>query len=165
MGSRSLKNNATMKSLLLKGHDMRGIRIGNGGKAEAYIQACRSRGLGTEPHAAEMLARFCDERGDQCSSNALISPCRPHIDAPDPSNLGVIGEGIAVQTAYGDDQSLIEMTAEDFARRVEAVLSTDPIIHQRIDEVVSLGKSLKLQLLDSGNGQLDFLDRDHSAPD
>lgn len=85
----------------------------------------------------------------------------PDVDAPDAADVRLTGEGVAVESADGYQLTPIEMTAENFSARVEAILSALPIFYQRIEEIVPFASGFSAQLLNAGDGQLYFFDCDH----
>nr|WP_251106316.1 hypothetical protein [Alloacidobacterium dinghuense] len=134
------------------------VRICDGGKAYLLVHTGRIGSFGTKSHDAKMLSGFGEECGDERSSDALIPPCLFHVDAPDPANFRIGGEWIAIESAYGDQQALIEVAAEDLSGAVEAILCAGSVVEQRLDEVVAFAACLGLQLFHSRHGQLNLLD-------
>ena len=89
--------------------------------------------------------RLLNERGDQRSSYAFISPCGPHVNAADAAYVGTAGKRITIKPAYGNQQAVVQMAAEDLSRSIEAVLCACPFLDQGFDEVVTLGARVRLQ--------------------
>ena len=108
-----------------------------------------------------MDASFLDEGGHECSANAPASPRLPYVNLPDSAYVGTAGKGITVKAANSNQDALVHMAAEDLARGVEAVLCAGPLLYQGFDKAVALSLCLRLQTFHAGEGQLNFLNRDH----
>src|ERR1700677_4681030 len=107
---------------------MGSVGAGNGRKADPLVKACRIRVFSAQAYTAEVGPRLLDESGHQGSSYAFISPCRPHVNTADAAHVGTPGKWIAIKTAHGNQQALVEMAAEDLSRSIEAVLCARPFL-------------------------------------
>ena len=104
-----------------------GLSIGR--KADPLVKACRLRVLSAQAYTAEVGPGLLDESGDQCSSYALVSPRRPHVNTPDAAHVGTAGKGITIKASHGNQQALVQMAAQDLSRSIEAVLCAGPLLH------------------------------------
>src|ERR1700677_4162489 len=101
---------------------MGSVRACDGRKADPFVKTRRIRVFGAQAYTAEVGACLLDERGDQRSSYAFISPCGPHINAADAAHVGTAGKRITIKAADGNQQAVVQMAAEDLSRSIEAVL-------------------------------------------
>lgn len=142
-------------------------RVGafNGSKADPFVKASRIGVVSAQAYTTEVGACLLDESGHECSANAFVPPRMPYVNLPDSAYFRAAGKGIDVKTSYGNQQALVQMATQGLSRSIEAVLCAGPLLHQGFDEAVALGKRLRLQALQSREGQLNFLDRDHCLND
>jgi hypothetical protein len=139
------------------------VRVVNGGKADSFVEACRLVVLGAQADAMEVRAGVVHEGGYERSANAFVSPRRAHVDASDASGVQFVDKRVMGESAYGDQKTLIEISAEDLSGRVEAVLSACPLVQQLIDEAMALVARFCAQDVHSGDRQPDLLYRDHGS--
>lgn len=139
--------------------DVGGVGIGDGLEAESFVEASCGVVFGTKADDAEGFAGFRHEGEDESGAQALAAPGFADVDAADAADLRITFEGVEVEAAYGYEEALIEMTAEDFAGTVEAVFAGFPVCCEGVDEVVALGSGFGEEEVKAGDGEPYFLDR------
>jgi hypothetical protein len=104
-------------------------RIVDGDKAHTFVEACCVCVFGTKAHAAKVLSGVFDEGRDQCSADSFIAPRRSDIDTPDAACVGIGIEWVDGESTYCDEKAVVEVAAENFAGRFEAIC---PLAHSLI---------------------------------
>ena len=107
---------------------MRGIGAFNLHEADPLVKACRPRIFSTQAYTSEVSPGLINKTDDQCSSYALVPPRRAHVNTTDAAHIGTAGKGITVEASHGNQESLVQMAAEDLSWSVEAVLGIGPLL-------------------------------------
>src|SRR5580692_3922888 len=123
---------------LVEQQDMGRVGAGNGNKAHALVESCRSLVLSAQSYAGEMVPGLIHQGRHQRCANAPVSPPSPHVDAPDTSHIRTTGKGVTVKAAHCDQHSLIQMATEGLSRSIKAIARVCPFLHQGLNEVVAL---------------------------
>lgn len=150
------------KLFRVKRQTVRSVGIVDGREAEAFVEAGCTGILSTQAHAVKMLAGSLKQPEDEGSPDTLVAPGWADKDAPDTAGGGIVEKRIERETANGDQQSPIDDTAEHFARGIEAVFAGRPLSDQFVDEEIAFTARLGGELLDAGNGQLNFANSGHA---
>jgi len=82
--------------LRIESKDVGSVGVCNRRKADPLVKACRLCVLSTQAHTAEVGPGLLNETADQCSSYALVSPRRAHVNAADATHIWAGGKGITI---------------------------------------------------------------------
>jgi hypothetical protein len=107
-------------------------------KTYAFVKAGGPGVLSTQAYRAEVSFRLMDERSHQRHANTLVTPCLPHVNAPDTPHIRTAGKRITIKAAYRDQQTFIQAAQQRFSGTIEAIRGTRPIFHQGFEEIVAL---------------------------
>ena len=135
--------------------DMRSVRAAMGANPCSRRGARRRRFQRVGVHSGSGC-RLVDESGHQRSSNTLVTPRSHDVNPADTAHVRTPGKGITVKASHCDQQTLVQMAAQGFARSIKAVPGARPLVHQGVNKVVALIPRLRLQTLQARTGSSIF---------
>ncbi len=133
--------------------DVGGVGVGDGHEAEFLVEVGGGGVFGAEANTVEMLAAVVEEPADHGRAESLFAPGGADVDAANAADAGGVEEGIAIEAADGDEQAVLDGSAEDFAGCGETILAAGPFADQFFDELVVFLEGFGAERADAGESR------------